>query len=309
MDSLIVWITVIILSKLLISSDFVKLYVWFFCVFFSWQLEKSALAYNNCGRETDIHEFLNSTVYKGLAASKFFLQTLSMCDNLRTQKKQFLYTRTCCVSVGSRGEANSSEGGAASTCEICQHYDSMTPLQSGCTMNLLYPKLKISSYRPVANICAESVKNYNVNRHTSICCGVNRQTNRHSPGKRISAPGRRTTDYFMEVAKERSQRHVCRKLRLHASQSLPAGLFPTHAQVQSIDWMKSKGLACATNQTLFFAVMDIKYHMLFAERLGVNFSKDHIAPSSSITVLIDKKVSTTHMNKMSHITITSFQGW
>ncbi|XP_064609411.1 thioredoxin domain-containing protein 11-like [Liolophura sinensis] len=252
-------------------------------------LEKSALAYNNCGRETDISESLNSTVYKGLAASKFFLQTLSMCDNLRRQRKQFLYTRTCCVSVGTRGETNSSKGGAVSACEICQHYDSMTPLQSGCTMNLLYPQLKMSAHRPVANICAESVKNYNVNRHTSICCGVNRQINRQYPGKRKSVPGRRATDYFMEVAKERSQRHACCKLRLHASQSLPAGLFPTHAQVQSVDWMKSAGLACATNQTLFFAVMDIKYHMLFAKRLGVNFAKDQLPPGSSITVLIDKK--------------------
>ncbi|KAJ8319250.1 hypothetical protein KUTeg_004341 [Tegillarca granosa] len=181
-----------------------------------------------------------------------------------------LLDKRCCVSIVTSQHHKS-------VCEYCKHLQSsknnpcVFTTDSNIAQELTFGSVQAPS-------CIESVQNYNVNEHRSICC---KKCN-FDLLKNQKCSSRRKTDFFVLNGEYMYRNSICRKLTLQKLQRL---VLPSQSispsDTDEIYPVNFTGLKCRTNKTVNFYVLDVVHHGIFADRLEPGLSTEFVVNYTS----------------------------
>ena len=248
-----------------------------------------ALQFRNCGDSANISDIIARWREQAMKAAVSYQEVVKFCDRYRKQQHTDQNKINCCVTVVTSLEQSAHKN----ICEYCVHRQRSAPSNlNGCSLNLSKKQfLKWTSLH--ANICQNSIENYNTLEYHSLCCRDCMELQQKSfvysfSPSSFTSSKRRLTDRYLWQSLENYPKRLCSKLTLQKVEGVRAYTNLVSFDHQAV-FSNISGLRCRTNKTINFYAMDAVHHSVFAERLGVNISS---LPSQPAVVIVDSEVRT-----------------
>ena len=262
---------------------------------FSSQLREVALDYYNCKNLTHIPKVISTLTYTRWLNSLRRMDVANECQDelqvspLCREIDRLMPTKRCCQSVAV-GPPHS----GYNSCDVCLNYLQSNPLSwVPCSLRSVLDLPQWPSFRESfpthQGACAELMPYYNPGEFLTVCC-ENHSYYQTAISKHFSphGEGRQSNDPFVINAVRNRHKKLCERLKYRRKHGWEPDQTSVDALLADTDSNSNMaGLACRTNKTLGFIVMDTRGSSMFAQRLGLNITSKTKKP---VLVIFDNQV-------------------